>query len=112
MGDEYPDESILQQISKEFDESLLIKILQETNHVDKVKELRYKLTNATARGESYLSTVNRIKIEGTTNDGKYISAAIIVKSLPKNLGRRKTFRSVEFFRNEANFYNEVNIYAF
>lgn len=32
---------------------------------------------------------------------------MIVKSMPKSLARRKTFRSVDFFRNECNFYEVV-----
>jgi hypothetical protein len=32
---------------------------------------------------------------------------IIIKTTPKSIGRRKTFRSAEFFRNEINFYNII-----
>lgn len=32
---------------------------------------------------------------------------LIIKSSPKSIGRRKTFRSADFFRNEINFYNIV-----
>lgn len=32
---------------------------------------------------------------------------MIVKSMPTNLSRRKTFRSEDFFRNECHFYDVV-----
>lgn len=32
---------------------------------------------------------------------------VIIKTTPKSIGRRKTFRSADFFRNEINFYNIV-----
>lgn len=32
---------------------------------------------------------------------------LVIKSIPKNLARRLTFRSPDFFKNEANFYNIV-----
>ena len=33
--------------------------------------------------------------------------SMVVKSMPKNIGRRKTFRSTDFFRNETNFYQHI-----
>lgn len=36
-----------------------------------------------------------------------ISVSLVIKSTPKNVGRRKTFRSADFFRNEVNFYNHI-----
>lgn len=32
---------------------------------------------------------------------------VIIKVLPSNLGRRKTFRSLDFFENEIIFYHKV-----
>lgn len=32
---------------------------------------------------------------------------VIIKAIPTNVGRRETFRSADFFRNEINFYNCV-----
>lgn len=31
----------------------------------------------------------------------------MIKSVPKNIARRKTFRSGDFFRNEINFYQKI-----
>lgn len=36
-----------------------------------------------------------------------MQVSTVVKSMPRNIGRLKTFRSSDFFRNECNFYKEV-----
>lgn len=36
-----------------------------------------------------------------------LKVSTVVKSMPLNIGRLKTFRSSDFFRNECNFYKEV-----
>ena len=41
------------------------------------------------------------------NYSEEITVQLVFKSMPQNVGRRKTFRSSDFFRNEANFYNTV-----
>lgn len=38
---------------------------------------------------------------------KEFEVHLIIKTTPKSIGRRKTFRSSEFFRNEIDFYNIV-----
>lgn len=38
---------------------------------------------------------------------KPVQIDTVIKSIPKNVGRRKTFRSDDFFRNEINFYKHV-----
>lgn len=61
-------------------------------------------------GDSYLSEVFRLTLEDDTTkkeDGSPLTVKAVVKSIPKNVGRRKTFRSADFFRNEINFYNVV-----
>lgn len=63
------------------------------------------------KGDSYLSEVYRITLEDDTSrktkDGNPLTVKVIVKCIPKNVGRRKTFRSADFFRNEINFYNVI-----
>ncbi|KAM3958710.1 uncharacterized protein ACR2FA_007234 [Aphomia sociella] len=60
----------------------------------------------TGKGDSYLSELIKIKIHGATkNDSKHVQ--VILKNIPKNVSRRLTFRSHEFFRNEINFYEKV-----
>ena len=41
------------------------------------------------------------------NYSEVITVQLVIKSMPKNVGRRKTFRSSDFFRNEVNFYNNI-----
>lgn len=38
---------------------------------------------------------------------RVIEAPVVVKSIPKNIARRKTYRSTEFFETEINFYTKV-----
>ncbi|XP_055637425.1 uncharacterized protein LOC129776066 isoform X2 [Toxorhynchites rutilus septentrionalis] len=70
------------------------------------------------KGDSYLSEVFRISLEDNTcckdESGSPLKVKLVVKSIPKNVGRRKTFRSDNFFQNEINFYNIVmkEFYAF
>ncbi|XP_034826517.1 uncharacterized protein [Maniola hyperantus] len=60
----------------------------------------------TGKGDSYLSELIRIKIYGNSNGAsKYVQ--VILKNIPKNVCRRLTYRSDEFFRNEINFYQKV-----
>lgn len=107
MGGNLGNNEDLLKISGAFTESLLLQILKESSGKQDVELVGYKFAGGSAKGDGYLSVVNRLILEGITTDGAHISKAIIVKSLPDNLGRRKTFRSEDFFRNEAAFYNEV-----
>ncbi|GBP54760.1 hypothetical protein EVAR_90044_1 [Eumeta japonica] len=61
----------------------------------------------TAKGDSYLSELIRIKIHGKDKNGETCFVQVVLKSIPKSVSRRLTFRSDEFFRNEINFYNYV-----
>lgn len=100
---------VLLQISQEFTEDTLVSILKKSAVADDVELVRYEIIGGASRvGDSYLSTLNRLRVEGMVNKKPY-SLAVIVKGLPANIGRRKTFRSVEFFRNEAAFYNEARL---
>ncbi|GAB0088175.1 uncharacterized protein DMENIID0001_025620 [Sergentomyia squamirostris] len=61
-----------------------------------------------AKGESYLSEVYRVRVEGEKpGSGSKKSLNLVVKALPKNIGRRKTYRSTDFFRNEISFYESI-----
>ncbi|XP_035896949.1 uncharacterized protein LOC118505364 isoform X1 [Anopheles stephensi] len=62
-----------------------------------------------AKGDAYLSELYRIQLTGEPNepDQEPLVVNVVVKTIPKNVGRRNTFRSADFFRNEANFYNVV-----
>ncbi|XP_077286800.1 uncharacterized protein LOC143911679 [Arctopsyche grandis] len=69
-----------------------------------VKYTRHEFGEGTGKGDSYLSDVYRITFYGNTEENVEVSIKTILKSLPKNIARRKTFRSEGFFRNEINFY--------
>lgn len=58
------------------------------------------------RGSSYLSEVNRLKITGQLEEEDF-HVTSIVKSLPRSLSRRLTFRSAEFFSRETEFYDKI-----
>lgn len=49
----------------------------------------------------------RLQIDGERKNEDTFQINTVIKSIPKNVGRRKTFRSDDFFRNEINFYEHV-----
>lgn len=49
----------------------------------------------------------RLQIDGERANGETFQIDTVIKSIPKNIGRRKTFRSDDFFRNEINFYEHI-----
>lgn len=61
----------------------------------------------TGKGDSYLSELIRIRIFGKTETGSSKHVQVILKNIPKNVCRRLTYRSDEFFKNEINFYQKV-----
>ncbi|XP_063216108.1 uncharacterized protein LOC134527388 [Bacillus rossius redtenbacheri] len=105
---EEADRQALHTISAKFTEEVLLEVLQKFAKRKDVCLSCYKVCSATSKGDNYLSSVWRISIEGASKPGdeKY-SMSLIVKSLPPNIGRRKTFRSLDFFGNEVAFYEKV-----
>lgn len=61
----------------------------------------------TGKGDSYLSELIRIKIYGLNSNKESKHVQCVLKSIPKNVSRRLTFRSNEFFYNEISFYEKV-----
>ncbi|CAH1641895.1 unnamed protein product [Spodoptera littoralis] len=61
----------------------------------------------TGKGDSYLSELIRIRIHGTDENNVANHVQVILKSIPKSIARRLTFRSHEFFQNEIMFYEKV-----
>lgn len=96
-------------ISPKFNEALLNDIIQDHGG-HKCTSWRFA-DGQFGKGDSYLSEVFRIEVEDETSrqaDGDTaLKVNMVVKCIPKNVGRRKTFRSADFFRNEINFYNVV-----
>ena len=105
------NKKLLEDVSKYFTEDTLKNIAQKVIKKDirSIEVVSWHFENASGKGDSYLSTVDRVTVKvKVSNEIKSIK--IVVKSLPNNLGRRKTYRSGEFFRNEIMFYAEVNCY--
>ncbi|CAL7944211.1 unnamed protein product [Xylocopa violacea] len=100
------DYSKLKEVSDCFTEETLKNILNTVHNGKEINVLSWNFGEANAKGDNYLSTVNKIKVTGTI-DGRQVEVNIVVKSLPKNVGRRKTYRSSEFFQNEIAFYTKV-----
>ncbi|XP_014214807.1 uncharacterized protein LOC106643981 [Copidosoma floridanum] len=102
------DLSLLKGVSVYFTEETLRSVVAKEKNVDpKVVEiLGWDFGRANAKGDSHLSVVQRVKIKSKVNDNE-TEMSYIVKSFPQNIGRKKTFRSEEFFYNEITFYNEV-----
>lgn len=100
------DLSKLKDISIHFTEETLKNILGTVHDGKEINILSWDFSEANAKGDNYLSTVNRIKVNGTV-DGKEVQVSLVVKSLPNNIGRRNTYRSTDFFRNEIVVYTEV-----
>ena len=105
------NKSLLDSVSKYFTEKTLESIVGKKfgADVNNIEILSWEFENATKIGDNYLSTVERITIKSKIScENKDLK--IIVKSLPNNMGRRKTYRSADFFRNEIIFYNEVILF--
>lgn len=96
----------LSTISKKFTEETLKDIFATVCNETDVKITSWDFGTASAKGDSYLSVVDRVTVYGLVK-GKPTHVDLVIKSLPKTLGRRKTYRSSEFFRNEIAFYTKV-----
>ncbi|KAI4504355.1 hypothetical protein M0802_000826 [Mischocyttarus mexicanus] len=96
----------LSTISVKLTKEILESILIEKYNVKDVKITDWDFGDASAKGDNYLSVVNKVKVNGIAN-GKPVQADIVIKSLPQNLARRQTFRSTDFFENEVAFYTKI-----
>lgn len=101
------NEQLEELVNSKFTEETLKTILIKHFGGKVVGNVNFENQGGTAKGDSYLSTVNKLKVKGEV-DGSAKSVDVIVKSLPQNIARRKTYRSVEFFTNEINFYEQVS----
>jgi len=100
----------LSEISNKFTKQVLTDILCKVYNGKEILLTDWNFGEGFAKGDSYLSTVNKGKVYGITKDNsKHVQVNFVVKSIPKNVGRRKTFRSAEFFRNEILFYTQASI---
>lgn len=96
----------LSTISAKFTEETLRNVFATVCNESDVKIVDWDFGAASAKGDSYLSVVDRVTVNGLVK-GKPVQIELVIKSLPKTLGRRKTYRSSVFFRNEIAFYTQV-----
>ncbi|XP_046484171.2 uncharacterized protein [Neodiprion pinetum] len=100
------DKSLLSGVSKLFTEQTLEDIIRKTTGEKDVEILSWDFGEASKKGDGYLSIVDRVTVKGEAG-GKPASVSLVVKSMPQNIGRRKTFRSKDFFYNEIICYTEI-----
>ncbi|CAH2058366.1 unnamed protein product, partial [Iphiclides podalirius] len=74
---------------------------------DSVTFTHWEYVSDTGKGDSYLSEVIRIRVHGVATNGTDKHIQVVLKTIPKNVCRRLTFRSDEFFKNEIAFYERV-----
>ncbi|XP_071634634.1 uncharacterized protein [Temnothorax longispinosus] len=107
--DETKERVNLSDVSDKFTEEVLVDVLSRAYNRKKVQLTDWNFGEGFAKGDSYLSIVNKGKLSGIVdgNSKQQVQVNIVVKSIPKNIGRRKTLRSGEFFGNEIIFYTKV-----
>lgn len=73
------------------------------------KHLGWEFKGGFDKGDSMLSEQFRVEIEALKSEhsSETFNIYTVIKSFPKNVARRKSFRSGDFFRNEINFYQKV-----
>lgn len=102
----------LSEVNKQFTEEVLISILSKINNEKEVQLTDWNFNEASvAKGDNYLSNVYKGKVNGIIDGDpkQHVHANIVVKSMPKNPGTRKTLRCADFFSNEIAFYTQVNL---
>jgi len=99
----------LSEMNDKFSEEVLTSILSKKFGGKEVQLTDWLFEEGSAKGDNYLSNVYKGKVNGVIDDDlkQHVQMNIVVKSMPKNSGTRKTFRIADFFRNEILFYTEV-----
>ncbi|KAJ3658258.1 hypothetical protein Zmor_010010 [Zophobas morio] len=99
-------------ISAKFNLQVVEDIVNKKSHLEEtiVENIRID-ENFTNKGDAYIGQICRLGIEicgkNKTKHEEKDCISVVVKFLPKNLTRRKTFRCHLFFNNEINFYTKV-----
>lgn len=101
----------LSMVNDKFTEEVLRDILCKVYNGKKVQLTNWKFGDEFTKGDNYLSIVYKGVIYGITDDEarQEVQVNFVVKSIPQNVGRKKTFRSADFFSNEIIFYTQVRI---
>ncbi|XP_071556663.1 uncharacterized protein [Temnothorax nylanderi] len=99
----------LSEVNNKFTEDVLISILSKVCNGKEVQLTDWSFNEGSAKGDNYLSNVYKGKVYGTIdgNPKQYVQANVVVKSMPKNPGTRKTLRCADFFSNEIAFYTQI-----
>ncbi|XP_020296153.1 uncharacterized protein LOC109861065 [Pseudomyrmex gracilis] len=99
----------LSEVSDKFTEETLMDILCKANNGKKVQLTDWSFGDGFTKGDSYMSTVYKGTVYGVVDDDpkQNVQVQFVVKSIPKNVARRKTFRTADLFRNEIAFYTQV-----
>ena len=107
------DINLLKSVSNNFTEDVLKKIVINDKillnlKINDIEIVSWKFCEASAKGDSNLSVLNKIHIiSKITDNNQLLDTIIVVKSLPKSIGQRKTLRCIDFFYNEIIFYKKV-----
>ncbi|KAG7211358.1 hypothetical protein KM043_010648 [Ampulex compressa] len=96
----------LNAISNEFTEETINNVFSKITKAKDVKVVKWDCASVGGTGDSYMANTFKIKINGVA-DGKSVETRVFIKAISKNVGRRKTYRSAEFFYNEIMFYTKV-----
>ncbi|XP_032680862.1 uncharacterized protein LOC116848657 [Odontomachus brunneus] len=96
-------------VNHKFTQEVLTDILCKVYDGKKVQLTDWKFGDGFTKGDNYLSTVYKGVLYGITDDKakQEIQVNFVVKFIPQNVARKKTFRSSDFFSNEIIFYTQV-----
>ncbi|XP_011165800.2 uncharacterized protein LOC105200105 [Solenopsis invicta] len=99
----------LSEVNNKFTEEVLMSILSKVSNGKKVQLTDWRFNEGSAKGDNYLSNIYRGKVNGIIDGDpkQQVQANIVVKSMPKNAGTRKTLRCADFFYNEIAFYTQI-----
>lgn len=97
-----------ERISHKFDELIVKEIVKKQTKFDTFEIVNINLGIEATKGDNFLSEITRFSIQAKDSRSEDIlTVNVIVKAYPKSLGRRKTFRTLDFFKTEIAFYQEV-----
>lgn len=94
----------LSTISPKFTEETLLEVVQKIKSGSRVLSWDFEMCGT--RGTSYQSELYRLTIHGQSVEETFVVNAF-VKALPRNLARRMTFRSPEFYAKEIEFSDKI-----
>lgn len=98
-----PGDVVAGQVPNWMNDAFFQKALREGGDDPKVSVTRCEVTEATGKGENYVSIVYRALVE----DGNGKKHHLIVKCLPSNEARKMLSNKAKFFRKEADMYGIV-----